>query len=340
MSRPRKRIDIQSLLSPASEGRRHGPIKYTKLANNAIVATREPLEEDQFCTAPESHELPYLPPEVLILIISHVPYADRVALTRVDRFWRLLTLQLSSKLKIMRDLTFCAPAPSSITAPEWLNYRTMTPSSRVLKLQRILAAMSSKLTYLNLLGTNLLSQDLVSWIYHIDLPELQMIKMPNGTDLYLALLRDLALRPKKWPKLTFFSVGFGSKLEIPEEAPELITIMRESRPDLRSNISRCTHCARLYYVDSRVKCVCCDRHICSQHFTRSSGNHCFLSRRVKCPFSKLKYHTVCHTLHTERGCATLNERGKHYPCYKPRLEEDYLAVVTTTEDEAEDAMHA
>jgi hypothetical protein len=59
----------------------------------------------------------------------------------------------------------------------------MTPASRMLMFQRVVASMSSQLTYLNLLGTNLLSQDLMSWIYDIDLPELQIIKMPNGTDL-------------------------------------------------------------------------------------------------------------------------------------------------------------
>lgn len=61
----------------------------------------------------------------------------------------------------------------------------------------------------------------------------------NGTDLYLCLLRDLAATPTKWSRLGQISIGFGSKLEVPEECLELVRVMRHDRPRLKSNIARC-----------------------------------------------------------------------------------------------------
>lgn len=46
------------------------------------------------------------------------------------------------------------------------------------RLQTIVVRCSSVLTYLNLLGTNLLNQDLMSWIYSVSLPLLENIKFP------------------------------------------------------------------------------------------------------------------------------------------------------------------
>lgn len=45
----------------------------------------------------------------------------------------------------------------------------------------------------------------------------------------------------KWPKLNQISIGFGSKLEVPEECLELVRVMRGARPELKSNIARCRH---------------------------------------------------------------------------------------------------
>lgn len=47
-----------------------------------------------------------------------------------------------------------------------------------MRLQRSIVRCSSVLTYLNLLGTNILNQDFMSWLYHIDLPVLENIKFP------------------------------------------------------------------------------------------------------------------------------------------------------------------
>ena len=72
----------------------------------------------------------------------------------------------------------CAPSPVSLLAPGWLTHRIASPAANLRRLQRAIVRGSSQLTYLNLLGTNLLSQDLMSWIYTIDLPMLENLKFP------------------------------------------------------------------------------------------------------------------------------------------------------------------
>lgn len=275
----------------------------------------------------------YIPPEILLIILDFLSFEERTVLTVVNSQLRHLALQTLKRLKVMKDLQYCAPAPSSITAPGWLEHRVASPATNMYRLQLTLVRCSTVLTYLNLLGTNILNQDLMSWIYHIDLPELDNIKFPNGHDVYICLLRDLAISPTKWSKLSQISIGFGSKLEISEECLDLIRLMRQSRPALRSNVARCRQCQRLYFTDSRVKCVVCMQTICSQHFTRAAGNHCILSIREKCPHSGLKFHRTCRETHSMRGCYTLDEHGQHWPCYKPMAMIDYGSTPQGTSDQ-------
>lgn len=75
-------------------------------------------------------------------------------------------------------VTVLAPAPASTNCSGWLRHRLGTPASNMNKFQIAMARCSSVVTYLNLLGTNLLNQDLMAWIYHFDLPRLENLKFP------------------------------------------------------------------------------------------------------------------------------------------------------------------
>jgi hypothetical protein len=102
MSCRRARIDIADLLVDDDTRSSRKYLKRTHSLSNPWRTSQDYGES--FCTAPEHSNLPYLPPEILMLIVAHMPYEDRVPLTRVNRQWRLLALDASSKLKIMRDL--------------------------------------------------------------------------------------------------------------------------------------------------------------------------------------------------------------------------------------------
>lgn len=136
----------------------------------------------------------HIPNEVLLLIIESLPIEDRANLAATNSQFRCLALPTLQKLKAMRDLpcrdltiwtmsfvlimSGISPAPASLLAPGWLTHRIGNPHQNMLRLQRVIVRCSSVLTYLNLLGTNILNQDLMAWIYNIDLPQLENLKFP------------------------------------------------------------------------------------------------------------------------------------------------------------------
>jgi hypothetical protein len=55
-------------------------------------------------------------------------------------------------------------------------------------------------------------------------------------------------------------------------------------------------------------------------------------------YSMLKYHTVCATLHHQRGCAGLDLWGQHFACYKPHPSDAGSASTVTSDEEADDTI--